>query len=1672
MSLRSCIEQIFMDNSEYKNPGQAVNQASSLNALSGDLYTDSTRFIYELLQNADDSHDQGESIKVWIKIINNYLVIAHSGKPFSARDIQGICNINNGTKKSDSSKTGYKGIGFKSVFGQSNKVTIYSSGEYFRFDSSYPFKWEWEESKTSWEEKNDRTFQFPWQIIPIYTVDHEIPLTINRYITQINANVATIIELNNVHETTESALKLSSNLNMFLFLKNISEINFDIKTSTTINIIKNGNKICLKKDNNILSEWLVNTVKLDVPLELKQVLIDDQNIPQKLSSADNIELSMAAKLNNQGITKLLNEEKVLYSYLPTEEKKYPFPVLINTSFLTSSNRESLHIDSKWNQWLFKQIAIEIFKWISNLVCSTEFQFQAYKLIPSEIHSNALANAFNEGRKEAINTIPFIISKDRKLAKVSETILDLTLLGEESFIEENTIMQFVIQNKSKEQNNNKRFAEKNDYFTELKNLGCTCFEWKDLEVFLSSKYFSNTHTLSRNKELISYFKRLVQSENNKDLPHDFSKNIKNIPFIWDHKNNLNYPASVCFPAADDKEWNNPNSQLSFLHPDLQSWLFEKTDIRHWLESIGIQEKTDITFIYQNIIPKIETYITVENAIKTVQNLFSLYKKGSLRDDLLKELSKLKLLTTKETLCPAKDCYLSDFYMPRLKIEKVLDKNIFVNEKYCTDTFDKDDWKRFFKLLGVQEGISTIKYPSRYPKDTFLSHSFNKDFFETEDHKFYSGSFKSEAYLNLTTLNYIENTEKNYRFSYRFWIDYIKNYTPDDIKIRAKAYWGYSGYSGQTTGNLIENYIPWFIRNIKCIPTLSKRCETSSKVLLNLENIKSIAGPYLPVFDGPELSTEWKSLFNFRSTLELQDYLNLLNSVYLDSNEDGKIKEENIKRIQEIYSMLLNQCINWGEEEIRVVDEWTEKGFLLNTKSQFVECSSLKYFIDGNESIFQDQYNFIQLNAANRTHPHLEKLLTHFKIKILYQDEFLLVNSPAEECADLLAKLKVILPYLKKWISIEKPDLYIREALDKVSDTLSTLQIYQCNELKITYNEINFIKNVNVHFNENTLFVTNPWNSNNVLLKLSEILCRYFKLAGYEKKLDYLLRSSKTEIQNYFMQENIDLPDGCTKFVQLDEEELKSIKSIDDIISAVEEKEISPEFFHLSISDYEKLKYIKQLIPKAVKKIMNHLESLPEYDCSKQYIISESIIGGITKNGNEIAIVARPSDDNKLLLKYTSEFDVLHYVDSELWYVHDDNIPRQLTLGHLLKETKINRIPIQDFINDESEIESLINQSKSETFDFNPIPYVPQKIAIILSSFANTNGGSLVFGIKEISLNNNEIVGLSNDFNTVEIVKKAISLLSPIPEISYEWLRKDGKSIFNIKVKKSETDILFNNNKYIRKNSHSVLNVEMTTQQILHKPTFKKNIAIIISLEEYAPLNNITDVKYAYNDAIKFKNLLINSMNIKEDEILMFTNETAFKSTLEYSLKSLFHSLTENDRLIFYYAGHGFHDGISNYLSTYDLHKSDIVGTSISLDKLLINPLKKSKCKNALIFIDACAQSLYNEHSRDHISNIDESELILLNNDYPCFSIFLSCHSGQKSYSSDNLKNGVWTYHLIQALSGDIKEVIKSDKYITDRLLNDYLSNKVSKYVLEELNYTQYPKAILDSSHENVIIEIEN
>lgn len=1656
--LMTAIKKIFDENTSYNTPGQAANQADSINALSVDLYTDANRFIYELLQNADDSSCKDDGVKVWIKVFNDELVVAHSGKVFDEKDIRGICNINNGTKKSDLKKTGYKGIGFKSVFGQSNNVVIYTNGEFFRFDSFYNFEWKWDDKpQKEWENENNRTFQYPWQIIPIYTGSTEVRVEIRDFISEIGASVATILKINHIKETIDAIQNLSQNTNMFLFLKNITEINFEDKV---IRIDRSdANRIILNKGEISQKEWLIKNVNLNVSEELKITLSEERHIPPKLLEANNIEMTFAAQIDKNGIVILDKEDRVLYSYLPTAETRYALPVLVNTSFLISANRESIHKDSKWNQWLFECISYEIFKWISELVIS-QCSFEAYKLIPEEtLFGDNLAKSYSRGIKKAKEDIAFILSRQNTLIKISEALIDFTYLSEKNFVGEEPIKNFITK-----QNFNittKSYVKQCTFLSKLKKLGVSSFEWKDFKAFLNSIYFKETHSIQSNIQLIIFLKACCESEHFKDVTKEY---VCNLPFIWDHKNHINYPKQVCFPVVDDENWDNIENELSFVHKDILDWLLHDLETKNWLESLGVEEKTDITYITQNILPHASHYINKDNAISEIQKLFSLYRKGDLKENLIKKLSEIKLITTKNTLLQASKCYLSDFYNPRLKIENILKEDMFISEKYCYNTQEKKYWRQFFESLAVKEGIEPILCKEKESKSLLINYGIKSDFFNTENMKFkpYRSTFLADEFSDIVSLNLINNIENNNKLSFLFWQDFIENNTISEVIKKAIAYWGNYGMAGRASGDEISNYLPWFIKNIKCIPTLNGETYTSSEVFLNTEEIKDISGKYLPIFKGVDLSQDWRSFFNFKTKLELEDYLNILLQISSDIKEDGSIKNENHEKIQSIYSILLDKCVNWSENDIEKVEIWSKSNCLLNSKDIFTKCNNLYYFIDGNESIFQEQYDFIKLNQKNRNHPNLKKMLNYFQLRLLSQNQFKLVCDNEEICDNLKIKLNSIVSYFKIWIEHDENDDSIKQKLLQLQDKINELEIYKSEELKITYDEMNFIKYVNLHFDKNKLYVTNPWYSNSVLLRLAEVLCTYLGLEGYGSKLDFLLRADINEIQKYFSQEEIVIPSEYL----IVEANTDASENYDD----TSKENSSDDFFEDSSHDPIKKNYIKSLIPRAVDNVLKHLSTLSEYDCTSAYVISESIIGGVTKNGNDIKVVARPSDNDKIRLYYSSEFDVLEYVDAELWYEDGVLPPKQFTLGQLLKMQKFNKIPTKQINIKDIEL----NNPKSEILDFDAVPFSPEKTAQIISSFANTKGGTIIFGIKQISPTENEIVGLSNDFNVIDIANKAISMLNPTPNVSFDWIKKGEELVFVIETKKSDKDIFLNNKKYIRElNITKLESLNTKSEHTINNPKIEKTIAIIITIEKYAVRsdNQVDDVKYATNDALRFKEMLISSMNISEENIYVWKNEEALKSNLDYELKSLFYSLSESDRLIFYYVGHGFHDGVTNYLSTYDMHPFNIAETAISLRKILLDPLKQSKCKNAFIFIDACAKSFDNKNERSHIANINEDEFKIISSKFESYSIFLSCNPGESSYSCDTLKNGMWTYYLTKAINESVDEVTFNHKYITDRKLGDYLSENVSEYAKNKYGWNQNPKTILDSSYENVITEVK-
>jgi len=90
------------------------------------LYRDTTHFIYELLQNAEDAG----ATSVSFRLEDDRLEVSHDGIAFSEEDVRAISQIAAGTKdESDLTSIGRFGIGFKSVYAYTDIPEVHSTGD-------------------------------------------------------------------------------------------------------------------------------------------------------------------------------------------------------------------------------------------------------------------------------------------------------------------------------------------------------------------------------------------------------------------------------------------------------------------------------------------------------------------------------------------------------------------------------------------------------------------------------------------------------------------------------------------------------------------------------------------------------------------------------------------------------------------------------------------------------------------------------------------------------------------------------------------------------------------------------------------------------------------------------------------------------------------------------------------------------------------------------------------------------------------------------------------------------------------------------------------------------------------------------------------------------------------------------------------------------------------------------------------------------------------------------------------------------------------------------------------------------------------------------------------------------------------------------------------------------
>jgi len=233
-----------------------------------------------------------------------------------------------------------------------------------------------------------------------------------------------------------------------------------------------------------------------------------------------------------------------------------------------------------------------------------------------------------------------------------------------------------------------------------------------------------------------------------------------------------------------------------------------------------------------------------------------------------------------------------------------------------------------------------------------------------------------------------------------------------------------------------------------------------------------------------------------------------------------------------------------------------------------------------------------------------------------------------------------------------------------------------------------------------------------------------------------------------------------------------------------------------------------------------------------------------------------------------------------------------------------------------------------------------------------------------------------------------------------------------------------------------------------PVIPHSYALVVGIAQYQNLPAAAQLKYPERDAEAIYSILISPEggNFKAENVHILSGPKATLASVRKELEEWLPSVTkDDDRVLIYFAGHGFVKSGRAYLAPYDIKPDDIPATGYPMDQLgeVFGTQIKGKWK--VLLTDAC-------HS-GAITPVDDNAVLsrhLLDLNKSVFSLSAS-RDRERSYESDQWGSGhgIFTYYVVRGLEGYADE--SGDGVVTA----DELAEYVRRNVREATNGGQNP-----------------
>ncbi|PWB50730.1 MAG: hypothetical protein C3F06_11735 [Candidatus Methanoperedenaceae archaeon] len=250
-------------------------------------------------------------------------------------------------------------------------------------------------------------------------------------------------------------------------------------------------------------------------------------------------------------------------------------------------------------------------------------------------------------------------------------------------------------------------------------------------------------------------------------------------------------------------------------------------------------------------------------------------------------------------------------------------------------------------------------------------------------------------------------------------------------------------------------------------------------------------------------------------------------------------------------------------------------------------------------------------------------------------------------------------------------------------------------------------------------------------------------------------------------------------------------------------------------------------------------------------------------------------------------------------------------------------------------------------------------------------------------------------------------------------------------------------------------------MVNSSPFENAYALIVGISKYKD-PNISELRFTRADAEGIFQLFTdpNIAGIKPDKIKILLDEEATRFNIKNAISSwLFKNTDEESIVIIYFAGHGGveedrlgieKDKLSKYLIPYDAVLEDLFSSAISnrdFNELLLS----IKSKKLVIFMDTCYSGGVSEQkSRDVKITEDPYEKL---GEGEGRIVIAASQPDQRSFEDSRIGHGVFTYDLLEALSG--KADRDNDGYVTVLDAFRYLQEEVPKDAMRLAGGKQEP-----------------